>query len=245
MKNLIIHETTYTRVYQEDENNLIKYSPVKEEAWKSLIAKDLSFVNTPKKVEPLSQEEKNIYINQNSKITLPFLQDYETLYHTKDLDNLSTEQLIKLIIKITELIKVLHKNNVYHTDIHSRNIMINQSKDIQLIDFDAMIIDDYISKENMYSYKNIYPGQKKSYSKVEDKLGILSLLFYYLSHGTFKGEMKDYIELEPLNLPNFIKQELSSYQLKLRLPYDNYYFEDILTELLQRGYESPKLYNRK
>lgn len=56
--------------------------------------------------------------------------------------------------------------------------------------------------------------------------------------------MNDYVELTNLNFPKYIKQELSSYQLKAQEPKTDYYFEDILTELLKIGYESPKLLER-
>ena len=57
--------------------------------------------------------------------------------------------------------------------------------------------------------------------------------------------MNDYIELYNLNLPKDIKQEISAYQLKKIIPKPEYYYEDILEELLRQKYESPNLITRK
>ena len=57
--------------------------------------------------------------------------------------------------------------------------------------------------------------------------------------------MNDYIDLYNLNLPKDIKQEISAYQQKRIIPKQEYYYEDILEELLRQKYESPKLITRK
>ena len=143
------------------------------------------YKNTPTKIKELTPEEKIHFKYTKSKIELPYLQNYETLGHNKELNNLTTKQLLLLIQKITQKIKQMHKANIYHTDIHSENIMINK-QDIKLIDLDAMLIENYISPENVF---------------IEDNL-------------TFQDQMNDYIDLYNLNLPKDIKQEISAYQQK-------------------------------
>ena len=244
MQNLKIHETTYSKIFKLDEGTLVKYSLVKKSAWETLKAKNISFINSPRKILPLTAEEKNKYPSCKSKIVLPFLTEYETLHSEKVTKKFNAEEIIKLIEKIAKLIKYLHKNNICHGDIYSENIMINKALNINFIDLEAMIIDNYISQENTYYDKKGTFENKKKLTLINDKLSLFSLLLYYLSNGTFYNQMNDYVELTNLNLPKYIKQELSSYQLKAQEPKTDYYFEDILTELLKIGYESPKLLER-
>lgn len=244
MQNLKIHETTYSKIFTLDDGTLVKYSLVKKSAWETLKAKNISFVNNPTKILSLTSEEKKKYPFCKSKIFLPFLTEYKTLHSEKVTKKFNTEEIIQLIEKIIILIKYLHTNNICHGDIHSENIMINKSLNINFIDLEAMIIDNYISPENTYYDDEETFENKKKLTIIDDKLSLLSLLLYYLSNGTFHNQMYDYIELEDLNFPKSIKQELSSYQLKAQEPKSNYYFEDILTELLKKGYEAPKLLER-
>ncbi len=245
MKNLKLHGETYTRLYQKDENHLMKYSRIPQEVWKSVVAKNISFINCPTKILPLTKEEKQIDNYRACKIILPLLKNYETLCYANFINNLNTEELLNLITKIITLVKKLHKKDIYHGDIYSENIMINQNNDLQFIDLEAMVTGTYVSEENTYSEDNLSLEKKKELTMRDDKLSILSLLLYYLSLGTFKDQMNDYIELRNLALPKPIEKEISSYQLKLQTPSTKYYFEDIIEDLLKQGYESPKIYNRK
>ena len=244
MQNLKIHETTYSKIFTLDEGTLMKYSFVKKSAWETLKAKNISFINSPSKILPLTAEEKSQYPSCESKIFLPFLTEYETLHSGKITKKFNTEEIIKLIEKIAKLIKHLHRNNICHGDIYSKNIMINKALTISLIDLETIIIDNYISKRNNHYNNQSRFENKKKQAIIDDKLSLLSLLLYYLTNGTFYNQMNDYVELTNLNLPKYIKQELSSYQLKAQEPKTDYYFEDILTELLKIGYESPKLLER-
>lgn len=244
MKNFTVHDINYTRIIKKNNTTLIKYSPVEKQGWLALKSKNIKFINTPTKIENLTPEEKIRFKYTKSKIEIPYLKDYETLAHNKELNNLSTEQLLLLITKITQKIKQMHKAHIYHTDIHSENIMINK-QDIKLIDLDAMLIENYISPENVFIKDDITFQEKQTKSKEEDKQSILSLLLYYLKKGTFQDQMNDYIELHNLNLPKDIKQEISAYQEKRIIPKPEYYYEDILEELLRQKYESPNLITRK
>lgn len=244
MKNFTVHDTNYTRIIKKNNTTLIKYSPVEKQGWLILQSKNIKFINTPTKIKELTPEEKIHFKYTKSKIELPYLQNYETLGHNKELNNLTTKQLLLLIQKITQKIKQMHKANIYHTDIHSENIMINK-QDIKLIDLDAMLIENYISPENVFIEDNLTFQEQQNKSQEEDKQSILNLLLYYLKKGTFQDQMNDYIDLYNLNLPKDIKQEISAYQQKRIIPKPEYYYEDILEELLRQKYESPKLITRK
>lgn len=244
MKNFTVHDTNYTRIIKKNNTTLIKYSPVEKQGWLILQSKNIKFINTPTKIKELTPEEKIHFKYTKSKIELPYLQNYETLGHNKELNNLTTKQLLLLIQKITQKIKQMHKANIYHTDIHSENIMINK-QDIKLIDLDAMLIENYISPENVFIEDNLTFQEQQNKSQEEDKQSILNLLLYYLKKGTFQDQMNDYIDLYNLNLPKDIKQEISAYQQKRIIPKQEYYCEDILEELLRQKYESPKLITRK
>lgn len=244
MKNFTVHDTNYTRIIKKNNTTLIKYSPVEKQGWLILQSKNIKFINTPTKIKELTPEEKIHFKYTKSKIELPYLQNYETLGHNKELNNLTTKQLLLLIQKITQKIKQMHKANIYHTDIHSENIMINK-QDIKLIDLDAMLIENYISPENVFVEDDLTFQEQQNKSQEEDKQSILNLLLYYLKKGTFQDQMNDYIDLYNLNLPKDIKQEISAYQQKRIIPKPEYYYEDILEELLRQKYESPKLITRK
>lgn len=130
MKNLKQGDAITPRLYVLDKNTLQKYSPVSIEAWKELQDKKINYVNTPTKVLPLTKEEK---INQDfaeSKIILPFLKDYKILEEENYTNNLSTKEILMLMKKMINLIKILHKKGIYHSDLHVENIMINKDLDI-------------------------------------------------------------------------------------------------------------------
>lgn len=246
MKNLQVHGETYARIFQKDSENLMKYSMVTKEAWKNLIVKNIKFINAPTKILELTKEEQQEHKYSKSKIILPFLKEYESLSYATNINNFNTEELLIFTKRLITLTKKLHKKNVSHGDIHSENIMINENLEIVFIDLEAMITGNHISQENIYyGDSNLTINQKKENSIKDDKLALLSLLLYYLNCGTYQGQMNDYVELGKLALPKEIKREITSYQLMYQNPGLNYYFEDIIEELLKQGYEAPKLYNRK
>lgn len=246
MKNLQVHGEIYTRIFQKDSENLIKYSMVTKEAWENLIAKNINFINTPTKILELTKEEQKDHKRSKSKIILPFLKEYDPLSYATNINSLNTEELLLLTKKLINLVKKLHQNDISHGDIHSKNIMINKNLNIMFIDLEAVVTENYISPENTYyRYSDLSLKQKKENSIKDDKLALLSLLLYYLNYGTYKGQMNDYVELRKLSLPKQIEREISSYQLLFQIPSKSYYFEDIIEELLKQGYEAPKLYNRK
>lgn len=245
MKKFISQAGYYPRIFQENPNTLIKFSSVVPEAWKLLQTKKISFINTPQKIEYLTEEEKLNFPNCNSKIELPYLKNYISLDEEKITKNFNTEKILKHSKSNLSLLKKLHDENISHADIHSKNIMIDKDLNIIFIDLDAMIIESYVSEENVYFEDTISIEEKQEKSKINDKVDMLNIYLWYLKYGTFKDQFGEMPDIYNLMLPQEIQREIESYQLSFQEPSDNYYFEDIIEELLKQGYEAPKLLSRK
>ena len=136
----------------------------------------------------------------------------------------------------------MHQKGVIHSDLFEKNIMLNSEFDIKFIDLDASIIDDYISVENVYFYDKNTDVIKEGIQ--DDKLDTLNMYLSYLEKGSFKNECHDIINFNSLSLPLEIKKELLSYSIKDRIIEKDYYFEDIIEELLRIDYEAPKIKER-
>ena len=107
MKNLVIDDFIYYRIFIHPSEKLIKYSSVEIEAWKLLQSKNLSFINTPTTVFTLDKEEKEIYPYCNSKIYLPILTDFDTLVDSQNTKSLDTKSILFLYKKCILLLKEL------------------------------------------------------------------------------------------------------------------------------------------
>lgn len=65
---------------------------------------------------------------------MPFYENYETLFNFKDnIDSIF--QLVEIYKKCLKILEELCKNDIYYTDVHSKNFMVNND-DIKLIDFE-------------------------------------------------------------------------------------------------------------
>ena len=243
MESFIAHDTNYIRIIKKDDNTLIKYSPVSKYGWEKIKEKNLKSLNNPIKIETLSQEERQNHWDLQTKIELPYLKHHETLEYNQSLRNLTTKQLLLLMKEIIEKVKQMHKAEIYHTDLHSGNIMIDKN-DIKIIDLDAVLVSNYISPENIHEEDDISFEEKIKLSKEDDKISILNLLLYYLKKGTFQDQMNDFIDIQSLDFPKNIKKEIIAYQLGRADIDQDYYYEDIIEELIKKGYESPKLRTR-
>ena len=60
-------------------------------------------------------------------------------------------KIIKLLI---DAVKDMHQAHIVHGDLHSGNIIFNK-KDLKIIDFDNMRIEDFSSNYNVYRYKKL------------------------------------------------------------------------------------------
>ena len=81
MQNIVYNGNTYKRIFIKDENTLIKISSLDVKEWKYLKEKSLVFLNTPTKIARLNPKEKKYFPTANSKIALPYLNNYQTLYN--------------------------------------------------------------------------------------------------------------------------------------------------------------------
>ena len=141
-------------------------------------------------------------------------------------------------LKLLELIKQMHLKNVVHSDLNPDNIMINNNLDLQIIDLDSAIVDDFISIDNIYANDNISLKEKINNSISDDKLDIFRLLIYYLINNNFKvDDIRSLSNSNFLILPKELKVEIDAY-LDLRKKFQNgYYFEDIIDELANMDIE--------
>lgn len=246
MNNLVVDNEKYDRIFLYDDNKFLKYSIVDVDAWINLKNKDIDFVNNPTKVSNLTSSEKRKYPLYNSKILLPILKGYKTFYMEDYTSCFSTIDILKLLSKNLSLLEIMHKNNVFHNDISPRNMMLNNTFDIKFIDLDSFMIEDYISKENIY-FDEFYadPISAKINNIRDDKLYLLEMYLFYLDNGSFRYNMINYWNLNFNLLPNEIRKELYSYYNNDREIALNYYFQDMISDLIKIGYEVPKILQRK
>lgn len=245
MKNLVIAGETYPRIFRCGNYKLLKYSSLTPEAWQGLKSKNMSFLNVPTTVYPLTDIEQGKYPESNSKVILPVLKDYTTLYNESYTHNLTTEELLGLLKYSFGLLRTMNEKDVYHGDVLSKNVMINAMLDINFIDLDAAIVDDMVSNESVYFEDDLDISSIKDNTESVDKLDLLRLYLYYLATGNFRCQMFPSIDIGSLLLPKDISKELESYLSEKQRPKKGYYFEDIFRSLEKKGYEAPKIHSRK
>lgn len=230
MQNIVYNGNTYKRIFIKDENTLIKISSLDVKDWKYLKEKSLVFLNTPTKIAGLNPKEKKFFPTANSKIALPYLNSYQTLYNFQN--KLDLKQVLLLFRRILNLTKEMHQNNIIHSDLYASNIMVNNSLDISFIDFDQSIINNKISIDNVYYEEDIALEEKKKLAMIDDKLDVLSILLYYLIYGNYQKDINFNVNVKDLVLPNILQKELISYLDRKQEIKNNYYFEDIIDELV-------------
>lgn len=230
MQNIVYNGNTYKRIFIKDENTLIKISSLDVKDWKYLKEKSLVFLNTPTKIAGLNPKEKKYFPTANSKIALPYLNSYQTLYNFQN--KLDLKQVLLLFRRILNLAKEMHQNNIIHSDLYASNIMVNNSLDISFIDFDQSIINNKISIDNVYYEEDIAIDEKKKLAMMDDKLDVLSILLYYLIYGNYQKDINFNVNVKELVLPNILQKELISYLDRKQEIKNNYYFEDIIDELV-------------
>ncbi len=236
MEHIIYDNEIYNRLLK-DNDKIIKYSYQALEAWFCLMNKNLNFLNIPINCTELSLQEKNIYPQCLSKIELPYLKDFYTLYKIDFMHTFDNEQILLLLKKILLSLKVMHTNCVYHGDLFSKNIMINKNLDFCFIDLDAAIVDNIISLENTYYDDNISFEEKKLCTQNDDKINILFLFLYFFINGNFDTGISYNIDIKKLYMPEYISKELNYYIMGGSTD-EEYYFIDIVDELLSVGYEA-------
>lgn len=247
MKNVIYNDITYDRLYYKDEKSLTKVSVIPEEIWTKFCEKKLEHVNSPIEYRNITEEDRKIYsidkgytlYEKKSIITLPYLNGYKTLYQTKFEDSYTTEDILLLLKKNLEILKNIHQKGISHSDIQPHNIMINQNKDIEFIDFDSLIIDDYISDENVFFEEDDKLEEKIKRTKIMDKVELFDLYFSYLARGNFKNSGK--FKISDLELDGIHKQAIYDFHHDKNTPEDYYYF-DFIDDLISEEYQAPVVY---
>ena len=230
MKNVVVNGYIYENMYRFNDY-ILKFSSNSVDAWNMLCEKKLSFLNIPDYYYSISSDDaKNSLFF--SKVYLPFLYGYTTLYDFNY--NFSDEKILLLMRKMLVSLKKMHESDVYHGDIFSKNIMVNDSMDFSFIDLDACIVDDIVSIENSYYDDDISIDCKKSKTVIDDKLGIFNLFLYYFANGNFKVCVNG-MDCSRLGFSRGLLDEVKAYCNGL-VPSDNYYFLDIVDELIDKGY---------
>lgn len=247
MEKLVYEGETYSTLFRTDENTLMKYSHLDMEAAKLLMTINLDYLNNPLKAEYLNKKEKEHYnkrFDYKIKMFLPFLKEFIPLFSENITNTMYTESILKLIRRILLLSKDMHSNDIFHSDMNPKNIMINRNLDIVFIDLDLAIIGKYVSICNPCYNDKCSLDEKKRISRMEDKKDILRLLLHYLVNANFRKNDLDYINLSKIYLPDEIRKEFEELQKSICIN-DDYYFIDIIDELLKKGYESPTIIKRK
>ena len=240
MKNLVVNGIYYHNIFQKGLNSLEKYSAVTKEAWDALNNKNLDFINVPRVAYELTENEKEKFQFSNSRIILPYLSNYDTLTEARSTKYMNTEEVLKLYKENARLLKTLHNNNIFHGDIHNENIMINRKRDLCFIDFDGSIIDKYVSKENAYFYEDMMTfSEKIEKTRNDDKVELFAMYIAYLVDVEFMRFSDLHTDIRKIHLDYETQKEIKAYFNGETIPNKDYYFEDIVDDLISKGYESP------
>ncbi len=161
--------------------------------------KDLIYSTNPL----YSYEKKNIIYNKN-QIGKP----------------LSKKKISKFSRQILLLLKRLHKNNIYHLNLHSGNILVDNDNNIKVNDLEMVILSDLKRQdENFFSYLFEYysSNPKGNLLNIFEVIDIISFgkILYEISTGS---EMKN-AELNIKKIENIDKDIIDI--LKLIFPKDN------------------------
>lgn len=234
MENIVYDGLVYERLFRQGDY-ILKYSRQSVNAWEALTNKYLPFLNIPSSYSILSEEEKDAY-KAFSKIYIPYLYGYKTLYGNSL--NIEEKEILLFLKKLLEYVQTMHKNNFYHGDIFSQNIMVNDNLDVSFIDLDASIVEDFISDENVYFEDEIEMDEKKLLTLTDDKLGIFNLFLHYFTNGNFNVGVDYDIDYKKLRLSNSLTREIE--YLSTGHVLRDYYFQDIIDELIDKGYTLKK-----
>ena len=244
MEKLVVYNREYNNIFKNDDT-IIKYSNLPCDYWVYLERKKLDYINTPIDIIELTSEEQTKYKGYKSKVVLPYLKGYDSFEHESFTKNYKTIDILRLLKYNLELLKNMHSHSIVHGDLYPSNIMINKDLNFKFIDFDASIIDGFISTENTYFDTPISDRNKKSLTIIQDKVDILDLYMHYLTNATFDKIPSIPTDISSLKLPKDIENKINGY-LSLELkPKSNDYFIDIVDDLIENKYESQILEKRR
>lgn len=120
--------------------------------------------------------------------------DGDNLYDYIKLNPLTPCELENIILQISNGLHELHKHDIIHCDIKLQNIVITQSKQIKIIDFDlSKVTSGYYVCDHIFGTKNYISPESKEiciYSKKSD-IWELGVLFYWLVSNEFPYDISD------------------------------------------------------
>lgn len=224
------------KIYWKDDNNLIKLVENSSEYWTRLMNKNVDFIVKPTEVYELSRLKK-IQYSKDCAVVIPYLSNYSTLSKNYCF---SYKEGLMIIRDVLSKVKELHNNNIVHGDAHAGNIMIDANKDIKLIDFEFGIVDELISKENLYDYYYADKDEIIRDLKQCDIISVMIILIRFMLYGNFDcvshvflNSHDLYNEIENSNIPENIKSWLKCYYVQQEEIPVGYYCFDILDEMIE------------
>lgn len=233
------------RITKINDDYLLKYSPKSMEDWALLCKKDMPYANLPVEVKELTEQEKEKYPYQKSKIILPFYKEHKDFVEESFTKRLNTQDILALFNKNLSFLKDMHSKGVCFVDLHPKNLMLDSNFDIKFVDYDSSIVDGrYIDGIPIpHDCNNV--KEMEDYFKMKDKLALFTIYLNYLCMGSFKPN--DHLKIFMMSA-GFDEETM----MRILSLYDNdnvikpdYYFEDIIGKLVFRQYESPKLAMRR
>lgn len=133
-------------IYKYD-NKIIKiYKPNVDIKLAKNKIKSLVKLNLPKEIiKPL-----DIVVDKNKKFIGYIMDEVVDSEEIKKLtnkkfitaNNINTKDILKMLVRIKELIEILHKNNIYIGDLNDKNILFDKNFNVYFIDCDSWSIDN-------------------------------------------------------------------------------------------------------
>lgn len=222
--------------YYNNMDTLLKLVPNSVEYYSRLREKNLDHCNLPIDI----YEVNSAFISSDRlgreckcAITIPLLVDYVNMDVCDAFLNMRTTDMLKLLKKQMLSLKSIHNNKVYHGDISSMNILMNQKLDYQFIDFDLGSVDSCIS------VLNVYKDDPDNFTRNMTNCDKLDLLFIYLKRllGIKQSCGIECERLKYLFMPEKIIDLIVKYAKYKNIPND-YYFIDIIDYLIESKYDS-------
>ena len=116
---------------------------------------------------------------------------------------LSPTQVERFFVQIARALRYLHKNNIIHGDVKPSNILVSDSDNVLLADFDhARIIPDGQYLANKWTGTPGFIGPEYAFQQFVDVLLVSSLLYFiYLINHNAKISSWDLGEIHKKHLP--------------------------------------------
>ena len=182
-------------------------------------------------------------VRDGCAILIPLLKNYSQLGDSNVFKSLDTLQLLLLLKKQMACLRRIHSRGVCHGDITGANILLNSNMEYQFIDFDQGVVNDNVSKWNVYvnDFSNLDDIIMATMSM--DKLDLLSIFLKRFLGINIYDELSER-NLKCLLLPRDINDTILNYMSTGFVSVD-YYFDDIIDFLISDNYESPFMMVKK